>query len=232
MLLEYHAMNGRGVSCHALLIDHDRDARERIATVLATRDVRVTTCDEGRQGLAVALAGGHDIIVTDARLPGLDGYQLCQLLRRDAATCRTPIVVIIDEESEGALVRASRAGATAVLPKSCTPDAILAAIRVAGAAAPAAVAPARAAGEPRSLPAQSHRRPFMSRLFTRRATTTPPNKPPQLRCPECNRPLAYLRSHLGGVSQRQSEQWDDFDCRHGCGSFEFRHRTRRLRAVE
>jgi len=225
-------MERSSLSMRALLIEHDQDTRDRVARQLASQDIYVTTCDEGRQALAVALTRPHDVILADSRLPGLDGYQLCQLLRQDAATCRTPILVMTDEESDGEIERATRTGATAVLAKSCSADALLEAMRRASDTTQGAVALPLASGASTTRPRNGRRPAFMSRLFARRATTTPPKRPPQLLCPECERPLAYLRSHLGGVSHRHPEQWDDFDCVHGCGGFEFRHRTRRLRPVE
>ena len=56
-------------------------------------------------------------------------------------------------------------------------------------------------------------------------------KPPALVCPDCNKALKYLRSHVGGVNARQPEQWDYFECGTGCGTFQFRERTRKLRKV-
>jgi hypothetical protein len=60
-------------------------------------------------------------------------------------------------------------------------------------------------------------------------TTTPSIPTPDLWCPRCDRPLDYQRSFVGGVSQRQLEQWDEFECPSKCGVFEYRHRTRKLR---
>ena len=43
--------------------------------------------------------------------------------------------------------------------------------------------------------------------------------------------LRYAKSHIGGVSAKQSEQWDDYECSDGCGSFQYRQRTRKLRKI-
>ena len=53
----------------------------------------------------------------------------------------------------------------------------------------------------------------------------------RLVCPNCDRPLQYVRSHVGGVSARLSEQWDYYTCHGACGTFQYRQRTRRLRRV-
>jgi hypothetical protein len=59
-------------------------------------------------------------------------------------------------------------------------------------------------------------------------TTTPETRAPQLLCPECDKPLVYRTTVLSG--EPPGERWDFFACR-TCGPFEYRHRTRRLRAA-
>ena len=68
-----------------------------------------------------------------------------------------------------------------------------------------------------------------SRQYQRYVTTAPPLVPPALRCPECDTGLLFEESYVGGVTQKFSEQWDRFRCPDGCGSFQYRHRTRQLR---
>jgi hypothetical protein len=72
---------------------------------------------------------------------------------------------------------------------------------------------------------------MLSRTHHRHDTTAPPLTPPVLVCPSCDQPLMYQRSHVGGVSARHQEQWDYYECVAGCGSFQYRQRTRRLRRV-
>jgi hypothetical protein len=57
----------------------------------------------------------------------------------------------------------------------------------------------------------------------------PPASAPHLRCALCDAPLMYQRSYVGGVTPKFSEQWDDDRCPRGCGEFQYRHRTRRVR---
>jgi hypothetical protein len=79
--------------------------------------------------------------------------------------------------------------------------------------------------------APTERRTALSRAHLRGDTTTPPVPPPALVCPVCDQPLHYLKSHIGGVSARHAEQWDDYECVGGCGTFEHRQRTRKLRRL-
>jgi hypothetical protein len=48
-----------------------------------------------------------------------------------------------------------------------------------------------------------------------------------LSCPKCLARLRFVRSYTGGVVH--AERWDYFECPSGCGAFEYRLRTRRLK---
>jgi hypothetical protein len=61
---------------------------------------------------------------------------------------------------------------------------------------------------------------------TPRVTSTPETPAPQLLCPQCDYPLVYRETVVGGV--KPLERWDYFECR-TCGSFVYRERTRQLR---
>ena len=71
----------------------------------------------------------------------------------------------------------------------------------------------------------------MSRRLRRGETDLPPSPPPELICPDCDQPLDYKSSHVGGVSARNVEQWDYYVCTGGCGMFQYRQRTRKIRRV-
>lgn len=70
-----------------------------------------------------------------------------------------------------------------------------------------------------------------SKSLARFTTTTPPIHPRHLRCPSCDLDLRYVSSHIGGVNEQHTEQWDTLTCTNGCGTFEYRHRTRTLRRI-
>jgi hypothetical protein len=57
-------------------------------------------------------------------------------------------------------------------------------------------------------------------------TSAPETPPPDLLCPECDRPLLYKETAMGGV--KPIERWDYFACPR-CGGFVYRDRTRKLR---
>ena len=173
---------------------------------------------------------GKFIRTSLTRLPGISGFDLCRLLRQDEATKPIPIVVVTGDAYTRDLKMALNAGATSVLLKPCVPEAVLTeavrlleAVREAG-TPPAGTPPADT--EPREGPRRG-----LSRSHLRGETAAPPALPPGLICPQCDCPLDYKSSQVGGVSARNAEQWDYFVCEHGCGTFQYRQRTRKLRKV-
>jgi CheY-like chemotaxis protein len=225
----------------ALLVDRDADTRRIYAEYLKRSFCIIEEADDGRAALAKAISGRPDIIVTETQLPGMSGLDLCSLLRQDAATRAIPIVVVTSDVFEVDLTRAWKAGADAVLAKPCRPEALLAEIqsllqqsaslRERAGAIREKMRDQLAKSDRLIERSRAVRRQNLSSLHSRHETTTPPVTPPVLECPLCDQPLRYLRSHIGGVSARYPEQWDYFECNGGCGEFQYRVRTRKLRKV-
>jgi DNA-binding response OmpR family regulator len=225
----------------ALLVDPDSAVRQSYSLYLRRADCDVEEAWDGRDALAKAISHPHDVIVTETRLPGIDGLSLCDLLKHDAALQRTSILFVTGSDCAADLDHARRVGADGILIKPCLPEVLLLEMqrvirhshelqarselirsRVGEQLARADRAVARSTATVRATLSRSHRRGD---------TTAPPIAPPDLRCPSCDRRLVYQRSHIGGVNERNSEQWDYFECAAGCGMFQFRQRTRRLRQV-
>jgi two-component system, cell cycle response regulator DivK len=225
----------------ALVADADPGSREMYVECMKLANWAVVEAMDGPNALAVALSRRPDVIVADSHLPGISGYDLCNLLRRDLATRATPIVLVTSDGMAREMERARAAGATSVMIKPCLPDTLvteahrlLESSRVprgrpgathAGGSAPV-VSTERQVRE-----SNGRSRRSLSRTHLRGETDLPPSAPPALICPDCDRPLDYKSSHIGGVSVHNAEQWDYFVCTASCGMFQYRQRTRKLRKV-
>jgi CheY-like chemotaxis protein len=212
------------------------------AEYLAYTACEIEEAEDGRDALAKALTRHPDIIVTETRLPGIDGFELCRLLRSDPGTQTIPILFVTGDAFEAQVRRAEAAGADAVLVKPCLPEQLLEEMQRLLTQSSALRHRARQIRERLSTQvtksAELHERArrvttrvMLSRAHRRVDTTTPPTAAPTLRCPSCDTVLRYLRSHVGGVSEKNAEQWDYFECGTGCGTFQYRQRTRKLRRV-
>jgi CheY-like chemotaxis protein len=224
----------------ALLVDRDPDTRRMYAEYLTQASYRVDEAEEGREALAKALTLQPDVIITESRLPGISGLDLCAILRRDPATQRTPIIVVTGDSFAGDVARAERAGADVVLVKPCLAETLDNEIRRLVMQSGELRERGRAVRERMHeqlvksdslLERSRERRKMLSSTHDRHDTTTPPVQPPALHCPNCDQALRYLRSHIGGVSAQNPEQWDYYECSAGCGTFQYRERTRKVRRV-
>ena len=224
-----------------LVVDTNDDTRE-----LYRQSFRLSGCDvveasDGRDALTKALVSPPSLVVTEISLSFLDGCTLCEILRRDRTTADIPILIVTAEARPADMDRARSAGADIVVAKPTTPDHIVSLsrrllaevkdLRGCAAATKASAAAPREISEDALAHLGQHRRTVFVKAHSRFTTTTPATPPASLICPLCDRPLAYNRSHIGGVSDRQREQWDYYMCR-ACGAFQYRQRTRKLRRVD
>ncbi len=86
---------------------------------------------DGLAGLHRAAEDAPDCIVLELELAGFDALELCQLLGRDATTCRIPVVVWGTLGAGHAAPRAKRFGAFAYVDRACTPGALVGSVRAA-----------------------------------------------------------------------------------------------------
>ncbi|MGC1504477.1 MAG: response regulator [Sulfitobacter sp.] len=63
----------------------------------------------------------YDCILLDIMLPGMDGIQMCELLRQTSQCCSTPILMITASNEVGLMARAFEAGATDFINKPLKP---------------------------------------------------------------------------------------------------------------
>jgi CheY-like chemotaxis protein len=180
---------------------------------LRAHHVEFVEANDGIDALVKALAANFDVIVADAELTGIAGANLCQVLRQDPWTRDIPFILA----SSGRPTPSALIAVDLVVESPVEAGALLVSIHQAIEQKGLKSVPTRALSFPAS---QRHRRG---------QTMSPPLAPPRLICPRCDRPLSYLYSQLGGISERSTEQWDYFDCSNHCGTFQYRHRTRRLR---
>jgi CheY-like chemotaxis protein len=107
-----------------LIADADEDNRLLYGDILRSRGFRVIEAADGREALRQARTRRPAVVITETRLPLVDGYDLCTLLRRHARTRDSVIVVVTADAFASQVARATESGADAVLVKPCLPLAL------------------------------------------------------------------------------------------------------------
>jgi DNA-binding response OmpR family regulator len=77
----------------AVLVEDDADIAEAITYQLEKLGLTVRVARSGEEGLDLARRGA-DLVLLDLNLPGMDGLEVCRLIRRDSATRQVPIIII------------------------------------------------------------------------------------------------------------------------------------------
>jgi CheY-like chemotaxis protein len=115
----------------ALVVDDDAIARRALEKILRRSGYDVLTATDGLAGLRALVDEilDLDVMVTDVRMPGLDGEALIRRIREAGGETDLGIVVVTGAAPDAAALRA--AGADAVVGKTAGIDAIAAAVETA-----------------------------------------------------------------------------------------------------
>lgn len=125
-----------------LIVDDDKDARELIASVLAEAGYAVELAKDGLEAINRLSAVRPDLVLTDLRMPGLNGVDLAQRIRRLGDV---PVILSTGAETHDLCTGAEAYGAVACLTKPINLDELLWTIeRALACRPPAAEAPASA----------------------------------------------------------------------------------------
>jgi two-component system, OmpR family, response regulator CpxR len=116
-----------GQSCVSiLLVDDDFELCELLEEFFARRNIRLESVNDGRRGLARALGGEHDLLLLDVMMPGLDGFELLRLVRRQS---QVPVIMLTARTTQADRVAGLDAGADDYLPKPFGTEELMARIR-------------------------------------------------------------------------------------------------------
>jgi len=92
------AAPGAGRRGRILVVDDQRANVEMLSELLRSRGYDVFGAYDGEEALRCVAEHSPDVVISDIRMPGMDGYELTQRLREDPATALLPIVLVTSLE--------------------------------------------------------------------------------------------------------------------------------------
>jgi PAS domain S-box-containing protein len=95
-----------------LLVDDDDVNLLLIALALRDRGFKIIEAESGESALALLAELTPDIIVLDAMMPGLDGFDTCRAVRRLPGYENVPVLMLTGLDDDASITRAYQAGAT------------------------------------------------------------------------------------------------------------------------
>ncbi len=113
-----------------ILVVDDTPANLRLLTkILQDRNYHVRPVPDGSLALAAAKAKPPDLILLDIRMPGLDGFQVCEKLKSDVNTKDVPILFISALDAVEDKVRAFSVGGVDYITKPFQAEEVLARVK-------------------------------------------------------------------------------------------------------
>ena len=112
-----------------LVVDDEKDILELVEYNLAKGGYKAACASSGEEALKLARAKPPDLIVLDLMLPGMDGLEVCKILKHDDRTAHVPIVMLTARGEEADVVTGLELGADDYIVKPFSPRVLLARIK-------------------------------------------------------------------------------------------------------
>ncbi len=93
-----------------LLVEDNEMNRDMLSRRLQRKGFEVVLAVDGLQGVAMATAGGYDLILMDMSLPELDGWEATRRVREAETGPRVPIIALTAHAMSGDREKAMAAG--------------------------------------------------------------------------------------------------------------------------
>jgi len=116
------------MSKRLLVVDDEPNLLRAVAACLKAESYEVSTARSGHEALMHLAESVPDLIISDIRMPGMDGYKLVRQLRASQRTALVPIVFLTAKDETADRIEGFRAGIDAYLTKPFEPDELIAVV--------------------------------------------------------------------------------------------------------
>jgi twitching motility two-component system response regulator PilG len=100
-----------------LVVDDSPTVRKIVQLTLQRERIRVVTAGDGLSALAAVSDEEPDLILLDIMLPRMDGYNICQVIRKNMAFRDMPIIMLSGKDGLFDKMRGKLAGSTEYITK-------------------------------------------------------------------------------------------------------------------
>jgi two-component system, OmpR family, KDP operon response regulator KdpE len=116
------------VKTNILVVDDEAQIARVLKTALSSQGYGIRTASDGEEALQLMKGWAPDLVVTDLRMPNMDGLELCRRIRTES---RIPIIVLSVKGEDTIKVEALDAGADDYITKPFSINELLARVRAA-----------------------------------------------------------------------------------------------------
>lgn len=109
-----------------LIIDDDSDFRDFVSDALGEEGYETFVAEGGSEGIRLCCTENPDLILLDISMPGMDGFEVCELIHENS---NVPVIFISVERSSQIIDRVAKSAACYYLPKPIRMDELLSHVR-------------------------------------------------------------------------------------------------------
>jgi len=114
---------------HIIVIDDEADIRDLIVYNLKKEGFSIDTASDGESGLSKIKKHLYDLVILDLMLPGIQGMELCKILRNDPKTSNMPIIMLTAKSEEIDKILGLEMGADDYITKPFSPRELIARVK-------------------------------------------------------------------------------------------------------
>jgi len=108
-----------------VLVDDEPNIRETVAFILEAEGLEVETGSDGVEGLEAVKRCKPKVVLLDVMMPRMDGYEVCQAIRRDAELAGVFILILTARGQKSDEVKALEVGADLYMSKPFDDEVVL-----------------------------------------------------------------------------------------------------------
>lgn len=113
----------------ALIVDDEQAIRELVRYHLEKEGLQCVEAQDGKAALDLALSERPDLLILDLMLPHVDGLEVCRMLKRNAATAHTAIIMLTAKAEEVDRIVGLEIGADDYVVKPFSPRELVARVK-------------------------------------------------------------------------------------------------------
>jgi len=102
---------------NALVVDDSQPVRKQMEMELKMLGANVYLAESGEKAIELSQLYDFDIIFLDVIMPGIDGYKVCKILKKDVKSKKVPIVMLTGKSSPFDKVKGTLSGCDSYLTK-------------------------------------------------------------------------------------------------------------------
>ncbi len=114
---------------HVLVVDDEENILELVKYNMVREGYKTTCVGTGEEAISKAKSEVPDLVILDLMLPGVDGLEVCRILKHDARTSQIPIIMLTAKSEEADVVAGLELGADDYVTKPFSPRVLLARVK-------------------------------------------------------------------------------------------------------